>query len=252
MPFPRALVNSPRFPSGGDAPSFLQTTHETPPNCHVKVHTYGYTHKHTEPVTFPPVQTDGRMLSRQRAITSCPRLQLDESPRGIAPRGSGGERRREISSPSPKLPLSHGMVVLDEVTDLDLWVTLFEAVLLVVLGLILAVGRRGYAKVHVELLEEEVVEGAAVAGVDPGAGGGALLLVLGVADDDPVVALGAGDGGGEPDLLVGGLFVDYVGSCAGEGDVENAGLDVGGESASCLWVNIMRGSPGLSEDSIWG
>lgn len=52
-----------------------------------------------------------------------------------------------------------------------------------------------------------------------------LLLVHAVALDDPVVPLGPGDGRAEPDLFVGGLFVEDVGADCGDGDVEDAGLD---------------------------
>lgn len=55
-----------------------------------------------------------------------------------------------------------------------------------------------------------------------------LLLVHAVSLEDPVEALGAGDGGAKPDLLVGGLLVQDVGSFVRDGDVEDAGLNPGG------------------------
>lgn len=70
---------------------------------------------------------------------------------------------------------------------------------------------KGKSKIDVELLEEELTEGGAVADVDPVAGGRVLLLALALARDDVVVALGAGYGARQPDLLVGGLLVDHVG-----------------------------------------
>lgn len=84
--------------------------------------------------------------------------------------------------------------------------------------------RQGEGQVDVELPDEEVVHGGAVAQVDPVADGGVLLLGLALAVDDVVVALGARHGRGQPDLLVGGLLVDDVGADAGEGHVEDAGL----------------------------
>lgn len=51
-----------------------------------------------------------------------------------------------------------------------------------------------------------------------------LLLVHAVALDDPVVPLRSGDGATQPDLFVGGLFVEHVGADGGDGDVQDAGL----------------------------
>lgn len=42
--------------------------------------------------------------------------------------------------------------------------------------------------------------------------------------NDPIIPLGAGDGRAEPDLLVGGLFVEHVSADGGDGDVQDAGL----------------------------
>lgn len=82
----------------------------------------------------------------------------------------------------------------------------------------------GHGEVDVELLEEELAEGGAVADVDPVADGRVLLLALALARDDVVVALGAGYGARQPDLLVGGLLVDHVGADVREDEGEDAGL----------------------------
>lgn len=82
----------------------------------------------------------------------------------------------------------------------------------------------GQGEVDVELLEEELAEGGAVADVYPVADGGVLLLALALARDDVVVALGAGYGARQPDLLVGGLLVDHVGADVREDEGEDAGL----------------------------
>lgn len=82
----------------------------------------------------------------------------------------------------------------------------------------------GQGEVDVELLEEELAEGGAVADVDPVADGGVLLLALALARDDVVVALGAGYGARQPDLLVGGLLVDHVGADVREDEGEDARL----------------------------
>lgn len=96
----------------------------------------------------------------------------------------------------------------------------------------------GERQVDVELLEEELAEGGAVADVDPVAGGGVLLLALALARDDVVVALGAGQGARQPDLLVGGLLVDHVGADVREDEGEDAGLvRVGLEEL----VNVAKG-----------
>lgn len=79
-------------------------------------------------------------------------------------------------------------------------------------------------EVDVQLLEEQLAEGAAVAEVDPVADGRVLLLALALARDDIVVALGAGYGARQPDLLVGGLLVDHVGAEVGEAEGQDAGL----------------------------
>lgn len=76
--------------------------------------------------------------------------------------------------------------------------------------------RDGQGQVDVELHEEQLAQRAPVAQVDPLARGRALLLALALAVDDVVVALGAGYGARQPDLLVGGLLVDHVGADLGE------------------------------------
>lgn len=75
--------------------------------------------------------------------------------------------------------------------------------------------REGQVQVDPELPKEQLGQGAAISKVDPVAGGGARLLGLALAVEDVVVALGAGYGAGQPDLLVGGLFVDHVGADVG-------------------------------------
>lgn len=69
-----------------------------------------------------------------------------------------------------------------------------------------------------------MVQARAVSGVDPVADGGALLLVLALTKDAPVVALGTRDGRRQPDLLVWGLLVDDVRALVGPADGEDAGL----------------------------
>lgn len=70
--------------------------------------------------------------------------------------------------------------------------------------------RQRKSQVDVELPNEELIDGAPITQVHPVADGGVLLLGLALAVDDVVVALGTGNGRGEPDLLVGGLFVDDI------------------------------------------
>lgn len=45
-----------------------------------------------------------------------------------------------------------------------------------------------------------------------------------IALDNPVVPLRPGDGRAEPDLLVGWLFIEYVGADCRNGYVQNTGL----------------------------
>lgn len=95
----------------------------------------------------------------------------------------------------------------------------------------------GKGEVDVELLEEELAEGGAVADVDPVADGGVLLLALALARDDVVVALGPGYGARQPDLLVGGLLVDHVGADVREDEGEDAGL-VGSCVRMLVWIEL--------------
>lgn len=88
--------------------------------------------------------------------------------------------------------------------------------------------RNRNSEVDSELLAEQARHGAAVAQVHPVAGRRILLLVLTLAPEDVVEALGAGYWRGEPDLLVGGLLVDDVGAGVGEGEGQDSGLWVGG------------------------
>lgn len=46
-----------------------------------------------------------------------------------------------------------------------------------------------------------------------------------IALDNPVITLRPGDGRAEPDLLVGWLLVEYIGSECGNGDVQNTSLE---------------------------
>lgn len=96
----------------------------------------------------------------------------------------------------------------------------------------------GQGEVDVELLEEELAQGGAVADVDPVADGGVLLLALALARDDVVVALGPGYGARQPDLLVGGLLVDHVGADVREDEGEDAGLVGVAFVRSLLWVEL--------------
>ena len=86
-----------------------------------------------------------------------------------------------------------------------------------------------HAKVHPKFLQEQLVQRGLVSRVYPIARGRAFLLALGVAVHNPIVSLGAGDGRREPDLLVWGLLVDYVGAGIGEGDGEDTSLEVFGQ-----------------------
>lgn len=90
-----------------------------------------------------------------------------------------------------------------------------------------------HVNVDSELLEEDLVQARAVAGVDPVADGGALLVALALAKDAPVVALGARDGGRQPDLLVWGLLVDDVRALVGPADGED----------TRLWLNLLAEEP---------
>ena len=46
-----------------------------------------------------------------------------------------------------------------------------------------------------------------------------------ITHDNPVIPLRPGDGRAEPDLLVGWLLVEYIGSECGNGDVQNTSLE---------------------------
>lgn len=65
-----------------------------------------------------------------------------------------------------------------------------------------------------------------------------LLLVHAVSLDNPVIPLGAGDGTAQPDLFVGGLFVENVGSDGGDGYVQDAGLEV--DISFVVWGEVDR------------
>lgn len=56
---------------------------------------------------------------------------------------------------------------------------------------------------------------------------GVLLLVHAITLDNPVIPLGTGEGGAEPDLLVGGLLVQDISADCRNSDVEDAGLEDG-------------------------
>ena len=77
------------------------------------------------------------------------------------------------------------------------------------------------ADVHAEskLLPQDFLQRASVSDVDPLALSGPLLVVHALTLDCPVEALGPGQGRREPDLLVGRLLVEHVGSVWREGDV---------------------------------
>lgn len=95
--------------------------------------------------------------------------------------------------------------------------------------------RDGESQIDADLLDEEVVERRAVLEVDPGAGAGALLLGLAVAEDDPVVALGPGPRRRQPDLLVRRLLVQHVGAVRREDEGQDAGLGWDVRKWYCTW-----------------
>ena len=89
-------------------------------------------------------------------------------------------------------------------------------------------------KIKPQLLPQQLGQRTPISQVDPEAAGrsviatvnGTIVFVgLGVRGDHPVVAFGAGHRGGEPDLVVGRLFVEDVGAVFGVGDCEDAGLN---------------------------
>lgn len=79
--------------------------------------------------------------------------------------------------------------------------------------------RQGQIEIDIEFLNEQLVDGGAVAQVDPVADGRILLLGLALAIHNVVVALGARDGRRQPDLFVGGLLVYHIGTDVGKGNV---------------------------------
>lgn len=84
-----------------------------------------------------------------------------------------------------------------------------------------------------KLLPQDLLQRASVSDVDPLALSGALLVVHALTLDRPVEALGSGQRRREPNLLVGGLLVEYVGSVGRKGDVQDAGL----HNVSC-WISV--------------
>ena len=89
--------------------------------------------------------------------------------------------------------------------------------------------------VDAELAPQQAGERGAVAQVHPLAAAGALLLVLRLADDDPVVAPGAGLGRRQPYLLAGRLLVDDVLAAAVEDDVQDTSLASVSSLRRCRW-----------------
>lgn len=79
--------------------------------------------------------------------------------------------------------------------------------------------------INAQLLPNQPRERAAIPKVDPISNAAIGLLVHRLALDDPVEALGAGDGRRQPDLLVGRLLVQDVGADATLVDSEDAGLE---------------------------
>lgn len=88
-----------------------------------------------------------------------------------------------------------------------------------------------------QFLLQQLAQGASVAQIDPlpagravvaGVDGRVFLVRLRCRQEHPVVALGPAHGRGEPDLPVGGLFVDHVGAVLWVRDCEDAGLGGGG------------------------
>ena len=83
------------------------------------------------------------------------------------------------------------------------------------------------ADVNPDLLSQQVVQGRAVPKVHPVARRSVLLLVLALAEDNIIVALGARFGRRQPDLLIGRLLVDDICAMVGtESEGEDAGLRV--------------------------
>jgi len=79
-----------------------------------------------------------------------------------------------------------------------------------------------------KLLSQQSGQACLVSKIDPVAGCCALLLLLRLAQHDPVESLGTADGRAQPDLLGWGLLVHNVGAVRRVDDVEDAGrvLDI--------------------------
>jgi hypothetical protein len=75
-----------------------------------------------------------------------------------------------------------------------------------------------------KLLSQQGGQAGLVSKIDPVTGCGALLLLLRLAQHDPIESLGTADGRAQPDLLGWGLLVDNVGAVRRVDDVEDAGL----------------------------
>jgi hypothetical protein len=75
-----------------------------------------------------------------------------------------------------------------------------------------------------KLLSQQSGQAGLVSKIDPVTGCCALLLLLRLAQHDPIESLGTADGRAQPDLLGWGLLVDNVGAVRRVDDVEDAGL----------------------------
>lgn len=82
-----------------------------------------------------------------------------------------------------------------------------------------------FANSQAQLLSQQSGQAGLVSQIDPVARCSALLLLLRLAQNDPVESLGTADGRAQPDLLGRGLLVDNVGAVGRVDDVEDAGLD---------------------------
>jgi hypothetical protein len=82
-----------------------------------------------------------------------------------------------------------------------------------------------------KLLSQQSGQAGLVSEIDPVTRCSALLLLLRLAQHDPIESLGTADGRAQPDLLGWGLLVDNVGAVRRVDDVEDAGLGIW--SADC-------------------
>jgi hypothetical protein len=70
--------------------------------------------------------------------------------------------------------------------------------------------------INTDLRQQQLIQRTPIPQIQPFPTPRALLRILPLARQDEVVALGSGDGRGEPDLFVGWLLVQDVGAGGGE------------------------------------